>query len=207
MFKKYLLTALCCFVFFSAGADERSKEVLRKMNAEISSYKAYTVEFVVTVDDSFGEIDGELTVSGDKFYMEVYGYEVFSDGKVQYTYNDEYNEVVIEKIDPSSTNILTNPSRFFRFDDNYFTHSYKERTGNTDIIELKPTGNDAGYSSLTVSVDTRTNLPVKIIYALDGVQTNEIFIEKITPNVPLTAATFVFDPKKYPGVEVAGDFR
>lgn len=173
------------------------------MKTKLSSYNSFMVEFVIEVDeDLFGEVDGELIVSGDKFFIESSGYEIFFDGKQRYTYNDDDNEVVIENIDPADNNILTNPSRFFRFTESDFSHAYKGTSGSTAVVELRPKNADAGYSAITISVDAQTNLPVKIVYELDGAGSNDIIIEKITPNVTVSAATFTFDRKKYPGVEV-----
>lgn len=203
MLRKMLLAVIGCMIFTASGADERSRAVLDRMTAKLGSYDSYMVEFTVEIDDDlFGGVEGSLTVSGDKFRIEVEGYEMLSDGRYRYDYNGGDNEVVIDNIDPGDRNLLTNPAKFFLFSEGDHSSAYVGSSGGSETIELRPTGNDAGYSVITLTVDVQTDLPTKISYAFDGAAGSDIIIEKITPNVPVTDAMFTFDRRGYPGVEV-----
>ena len=205
-----LALSLVLVTALSARADAKSKALLDKLTAMINGYKSYEVLFTVRMDKEFGDLEGRIVVSGNRYSVSVNGGEVFFDGKVRQTYNAQDNEVVIETPDPADNNILSNPARFFRFYDQDFNHAYKGTApvdGKTaDLVTLTPKAPGAGYTSIQLQLDPATSLPLGVVYNMEGSAAARIKIRKITPNVAVTAATFSFDKAKHKGVEVI-DFR
>lgn len=208
---KRVITAVLLLCAVAAQADTRSKTVLDALTAKFAEYKSYRVDFKVAAQGEFGAVPGYFVVSGANYYVNVNDSEVFSNGKLKYTYNDDDNEVLIEEVDPADNNILSNPSLFLRAYDKDFNHRHLGQAvqgGRTlDLIELTPKQSGAGYNALTLKIDTGTRQLVGISYRMEGMSTvAEITVERITPNIAVSPATFAFDKKKYPGVEVI-DFR
>lgn len=209
MFKKVLILSLAFCGCLSAYAQDSSKSILETMTSKMISSDPYKVEFTAKMGDMFGDIDGMVVVSGEKYFIDANDYEIYFDGKQRYTYNCDAEEVVIEKADQNNVDFLANPSRFFRFYDSDFNHSFKERVQRsgraTDVVELRPKSGSGRI--ITLYVDASSKLPVSIIYR-DGTgsQNTEIMIDRFIPKVQVEASKFTFDIKKNPDVEVI-DFR
>lgn len=206
MIKRILFSLLLCAGASSVWADGPARAALDAMVSKLAGYKTYEVQFTADMG-SFGDFDGRMVVSGDKYYIDVNDYEVFFDGGMRWTYNDNDDEVVIENPDPADNNLLSNPSRFFKLSAEDFDSEHK---GASDVagrkverIELKP--RKSVGQSIILRVDASTKLPVGVTY-IEGGASTDITINKITPNVAVSGATFSFDKGKYPGVEVI-DFR
>lgn len=200
--KKILLSALFLAASLNLSADDRSKAILEKITSTIKSYATYRVDFTATLPGEFENIAGTFTVSGDKYYLDVYNSVVYSDGKTRYTYNKADNEVIIELNNPQENNILSDPTRIFALYENDFTHTY---TGDS-TIELRPKKANSMFSSIIIKVDSK-GLPKNVTYNLPGLNAQmSLSIVRITPDVKTTMADFVFDKSKYKGVEVI-DFR
>ena len=208
--KRMLPAVLALLCGFAAQADERSQAVLDRLKAKIDSFSSYEMDWKATLDGEFQNITGKFVVSGPRFYADVYGSELYYDGNTLYTYSRENNEVVMEELDPGDGNILSNPTRIFRFDDS-FDHVFKGNTTENGkrllLVELTPRTPQNLFRSVLLKVDEATSLPVRISYNLpESEKKMELTVTRITPGVPVSAATFTFDRSKYPGVELI-DFR
>jgi len=208
--KKIILTGLLLLPVFAVRADERSQEILRKMGATFNGYNSYSIEFTATMQGEFQDLDGFLIVSGDKYYLDVYDSEIFFDGRNGYTYSESNDEVIIETPDPNDTRLFANPTRIFSLYERDFNSNFKGTVTvngkSTSQIELTPKSNDMGYSKVTLYADAQ-GMPVRLIYRINEYGNDLVInVSKITANVPVTRDTFLFDPTKYPGVEII-DFR
>lgn len=193
---------------FNVSADTQSKSVLDAMTSKMASYKSYEIQFVLEMD---GEFAGRIIVSGDKYFIDTEGMEVFSDGKVKYTYSLMDDEVILENADRTETDFLLNPSLFFKQDYGAFTHISKGSStigGRiVEVVELRPNKADSGISLITLYIDASTKLPVQLTTDLEQTDARSVIkINKITPNVTVTPSMFTFDKSKHIGVEVI-DFR
>ena len=190
-------------------ADERGEEILHRMAAAFGGYGSYRIEFTATMADEFTDLPGELIVSGEKYYLDVYDSEIFYDGRTGYTYSEANDEVILEIPDPDDYRLFANPTRIFRLYEQDYAAAFKRQAvlngKNTEVVELTP--RSTGASRLTLYADPASGLPVRMLYWLEeyGKELN-LEIIKVTPNISVTSKTFVFDPADYPGVEVI-DFR
>ncbi|MCD8185404.1 MAG: hypothetical protein LUD68_02805, partial [Rikenellaceae bacterium] len=120
------------------------------------------------------------------------------------------DEVIIETPDSNDTRIFANPAKIFQIYERDFNSTYKGNVSvagkSTSQIELTPKSNDTGFSLVTLCADA-AGMPVRLVYRLEEYGNDLVLdVEKITPNVPVSSDTFLFDPTKYPGVESI-DFR
>lgn len=205
--KKTILIAAALLAVFTAKADQQSEAVLKRMAQTFAGYGNYEVKFTVNVKGA-GSFGGNYFVSGDKYHIAVQKAEQFSDGKSRYSIYPDDKEVVVDKEDKSSHNILNNPTKAFDFLPSEFSSVWKgARTvkgKQVNIIVLTP--RDAKNSGvITLYVSGANGMPVAVDYDLQGEQVS-ITIDKITPLTTVNGAMFIFDKNKYKGYEVI-DFR
>ena len=199
-----LCFALCCST--TLWADGPSQALLHKLSTKLASYKSYQVDFTASMVDEFDNVKGAIVVSGAKYYVSANGFEIFCDGKMLSTYNESQDEVTLERNDAQSLEPLSNPARFFRLSETDFASRLISQSGGKTVIELTPRAKNSSFTSIRLTLSSTTGLPSTIIYRAEGAKPVAIVVRKLTPNVAVAPATFTFDRKKYPGVEVI-DFR
>jgi outer membrane lipoprotein-sorting protein len=206
---KKILFLLLLLIATAVRADDRSAQILRRMTAAFEAYASYRIDFRASMEDVFDDVPGTLTVSGERYLLDVYDSVVSFDGTTVYNYSKENREVILEKPDPGNTALFANPPRMFRLYNSDFTHTFKgevTRGGRTlAVVELTPR-TAGGYEAITLEIDRASGLPASIAYRMPGAGAVSLEIASITPNVEVNRATFVFDRAKHPGVEVI-DFR
>lgn len=209
--KRIVFTILLLLPVFALRADERGEDILRKMASAFQSYGSYQVEFTATMEGEFNALPGKLIVSGEKYYLDVYDSEIFFDGRTGYTYSESNDEVILETPDPEDYRLFANPARIFRLYEQDYSAAFKSNTTlngkSVAVVEMTPKSTASGYNALTVYANPADGTPVRMVYRLEEYGKDLVLnIVKITPDIPVTPAIFIFDPAKHPGVEVI-DFR
>ena len=207
---KLLLGVLLLGWVVPLRADEKSKALLSSLSAQMDAYTSYEIDFTSSMQGEFSRLDGKVIVSGERYYMNTPGMEIFFDGESIWTYTHDLKQVVREK-PRTGTNLLDNPVRFFKLYDADFEHVYRGRATwqgkSVDVVELTPRRSGEGYSSMVLRLDASTHLPVSLSYQMESSSAPlEITVRKLTPNVPVTDARFTFDQRAHKEVEVV-DFR
>lgn len=205
-----MLTLLLSVLVFGLRADERSQEIMRKMMAELNSYKSYSVTFTATMAGEFDALPGELIVSGEKYYLDVYDSKVYFDGKNGYTYSETNEEVIIEKPDPNDNRLFANPAKIFALYERDFNSNYigtaSVGTKKATKIELTPKSADTGYNKVILYAGA-DGIPLKVVYHLSEYGKDLVLdVVRFVSNVSVGEDTFRFNPAQYPDVEVI-DFR
>lgn len=203
----FLTLALTCAVLWPAAADNLSESILRYVASTLREYGDYEVRFTVSAE-GMGTTSGEYAVSGDRYRIRIRQQEQFSDGKNRYEIYDADREVVIDRIDTSTHDLFTNPTRAFDFAPEEFDSTYKgrEKVGRkeADVVRLTPRNAHAAQGTITLYFDATTGLPLRIDYDYQGEQIT-VTLNRITPKA-IDASTFVFDPARYADYEII-DFR
>jgi outer membrane lipoprotein-sorting protein len=131
--------------------------------------------------------------------------EIFSDGRTSWNYDKGANEVTVNGVDVSGTGMT--PQRLFtNFYDKDFLYKLngEKKVGSKAVqeIEMTPTDKSRPFHKVYVLIDKAT----KSIYSARFLEKNgnrySYTITSLTPNASLSDASFVFDKKRYPGVEV-----
>lgn len=120
--------------------------------------------------DAYGEqMNGYFMVEDDSYYIQLGVMEVYSDGKLRYEINNERKEVTEDRVNLSSRDLLTNPTRAFEFVEEEFTASISENIHNGVILKLEPK-QSADITAVYVSVVWRDGriVPLSIKYDYDG---------------------------------------
>ena len=186
--KRSVLLLAALFAVFSVQADNRPQAVLKQLTAALGALEGYSVVFEVHTDGDV--VPGYYEVSGDNYYMHVNGQEVYGDAEFRYEIDPDRKEVVIDRVDLTSHNLLNNPTRAFDFIDGEYAASLLSEKGSTAVGQID------------VEVDTARSLPTAVIYEIDGDRVR-IDIRSVTVH---EASPRTFDAENYAGYEWI-DFR
>lgn len=191
-----------------AQGDKKAKDILAGVSAKYKSMKSMKADFSYTLENPQAKIketqSGSILVSGNRYRLNIAGQEVISDGKTTWTYMKEAKEVQVNDVDPNAEGIK--PAEIFTMYEKGFLYKFvDEKTVGGKIqqnIELTPTDKNKEFFKIKLTIDKTSKQIVKsIIYEKSG-NRYTYAIKSFTPNAAITASSFSFDPKKYPGVEV-----
>lgn len=188
-------------------SDAEAKKILDAVSQKFKSYKTVQANFNLKIENTSGKVigtkKGALSMKSTKYRISVSGQEIFSDGSNTWTYEKSSNEVTINKIDPSA-NSITPQKLFTNFYDKDFLYKLngkvKEGGKTMQEIELTPIDKSKTFFKVLLYIDQNNITTTKIFektgskytYSISGMKTGAAMADNV----------FVFDAKKYPGVEV-----
>ncbi len=188
-------------------SDAEAKKVLDAVSAKFKGYKSVQAKFSLKIENAAGKTlgnkSGSVFMKNTKYRINVTGQDIYSDGSNIWTYEKSSNEVTINKIDPSA-NSITPQKLFTNFYDKDFLYrlngSVKLNGKDMQQIELTPFDKTKPFFKVLLYIDKGTIMSTQVFektgnrytYAVSNMKTDAV----------LPDATFVFDAKKYPGVEV-----
>jgi outer membrane lipoprotein carrier protein len=191
-------------------SDANAKKILDAVSNKFKTYKGVQASFSFTTEDAKGKIQGTkkgtLLMKGTKYRVTLTGgQDIFCDGVNIWTYDKAANEVTLSKFDPSQ-NTITPQKLFTNFYDKDFLYKLngeKKQGGKTlQEIELTPYDKTKPFFKVYVWVDKAT----QSIYSTKVMEKSgnryTYTVSSLNGNANLQDAQFVFDKKKYPGVEV-----
>ncbi|TDQ17429.1 outer membrane lipoprotein-sorting protein [Algoriphagus boseongensis] len=192
-----------------AQKDPKAKTVLDAMSQKYQSMNGFTAGFDYTYADGAGTGDrqtGELAVKGEKYRLKLPDQEIYNDGKTVWTFiqTETYKEVTINDVSQMEGELT--PSNIYKMYQSGFNYrlladkSYQGKTVN--VVELIAQKTDAPFKQVKLMVDKTSKdlLGWEMFDGQGGVFTYTFKNLKAAPNLPVDY--FVFDPKKYPGIEV-----
>lgn len=196
-------------MYAQATNDPAAKKVLDDVSAKFKTYKTVKSTFTFKTESAAGKTlsskTGSVLLKGNKYKVTIVGQEIFCDGTNVWTYDKAAKEVVITKFDNSGST-LTPQKMFTNFYDKDFLYKLngekKVGTKTVQEIELTPTDKSKTYHKVYLSVDkTAKTISETKVLEKDG-KKYSIKVNSFTPNTTIDDKQFVFDAKKYPGVEV-----
>jgi outer membrane lipoprotein-sorting protein len=194
------------FQLFSQS-DTKAKSILDKTSEKTKSYPSITTTFEFTMqNDNAGlkeTTNGTFILQKDMYKLSFNGIEIFCDGKTQWTFMKDAQEVNITNAGIDDESI--NPATIFTIYENGYKNTYlgeftsgQKKTFKIELIPTEP----KEFSRLIIEID---QLTYQILNAKMFGKDENIYIIKInsmlTNNI-YDASTFIFDPKKNPNVEV-----
>lgn len=194
----FLLLTLIVTAASSAFADD-ADATLRETVSRLSAAKSIKANYTLT---SSGEsASGTLTFAGSKFVMLSPSVKTWYDGKTQWTYLVDNEEVNITE--PTAAELQqVNPFEILsNYHANYTARSLKASAG-TKKIELKAKNAHSDISSATVTISTANSMPREITVTMRNGRKATITISSVVKGGELPVSTFRFPAGQYPGVEI-----
>jgi outer membrane lipoprotein carrier protein len=188
--------------------DPEAKKVLDAVSAKFKTYTSVQAGFSYKVEDSKGKVQsnktGTITMKGNKYKVNFGTTEIFCDGKTVWSYDKSSNEVTIDNLDASAGK-LTPQKLFTNFYDKDFLYllNGEKKVGAKTLqeIEMTPTDKSKAFHKVYLQVDKAA----KTIYSTKVLENSgnrfTYTVTTMKTNAAVADAAFMFDKKKYPGVE------
>lgn len=210
--KKLLSLITVCSVFsissFAQTSDPAAKKVLDAVSNKFKTFKGVQSGFVLKVEDGKGKVQGTekgtVYMKGQKYRVDMAGRNIFCDGKNIWTYEKAANEVTITQLDPSASGIT--PQKLFTnfYDKDFLYKMNGEKTEAGKVlqeVEMTPVDKNKTFHKVYITIDKKS----QTIYSTKVLEKNgnkyTYTVNNLNGQATINDATFVFDKKKYPGVE------
>jgi len=194
-----------------AQQDAKAKEILEKVTKTTQSLASLEAKFSFEMNNKAENIQeksiGSITLKGKKYKLDIphMGLQVTCDGKSIWTYMVKSNEVTIANLD-EATDDLMDPSKIFTIYEKGFNYKFVGEAVDggvavysIDLTPQKPTGD---IQKVRIMIDKQKMLIRGAnMTGKDGNKYN-VSVNQFKTDGIYKDADFVFDPKKYKGIEV-----
>ena len=210
--KKFYVIAAFFSIFLQVNAqaknDPAAKVILDAVSAKFKTFTTVNAGFTYKVENAAGKAlsskNGSIQMKGTKYRVSFSGQEIFCNGVTVWNYDKAANEVSISSLDASSGMITPQKlfTDFYNRDFLYLLNGEKKVGGKTiQEIEMTPVDKSKPFHKVYVQVDKAS----KTIYSTKVLENAgnrySYTVTTMKTNTPMADSQFVFDKKKYPGVE------
>ena len=197
--KKYLLISLSfiiCHLSFSEAHAQSAIKVLDKAASTIALKDGVKADFKMT--GGMGSASGTIVIKGKKFHATTPQATIWFDGKTQWTYLKDNDEVSVTT--PNESQLQTiNPYNFLNLYKKGYDASLNS-TVNTHVVHLTATSTERKIKELFITVDKKTNYPTQV-KLLQGKKWTVFDISNLKKqNTP--DSQFKFNSKDFPKAEI-----
>ena len=175
---------------------QSAKAVLDKAAGTITAQSGVKANFMMTT--AGGSTSGTIAIKGKKFYATTPQAKVWFDGKTQWTYLKNNDEVNVSNPTEAQLQAI-NPYNFI----NLYKHGYSytmNTAGNDYVIHLTASNADRKIKELFISVNKKTYQP-KQVKMLQGKKWTTFDINSIKKE-SIPDSQFRFNAKDFPQAEV-----
>ncbi|MFL2624049.1 MAG: LolA family protein [Flavobacteriaceae bacterium] len=197
-------------LFFAFGIlqgqthDPEAKALLQAVSAKVENYNNIQIDFKYDLENDSENIRqetrGKITLSGNKYILDILGVQRLFDGETLYTISPDDEEVTISK-DISKDDNTISPSALLTFYESGYNYkldiSQLKFGRKIQYIKLTPIDSEAEIKYALLGVDTKT----KHIYNLIEIGENDtkttLTILAYKTNIPLPKSFFKFKASDY----------
>ena len=211
---KQLILISIFSVFALAGyaqQDAKAKEILEKVSKTTQSLASLDAKFSFEMENKAENVKdknvGSIVLKGKKYKLNIpqLGTQITCDGKTIWTYMTNSNEVTIANLD-DATDELMDPAKIFTIYEKGFNYKFLSETVDAGVpvynIELTPQKPSGDIQKIKLMIDKQKMLiHGAVMNGKDGNIINVIVTQLKTDGV-YTDSDFVFDSKKFKGIEV-----
>lgn len=193
MIRKYLLIIFALLTATVYG--QTAKSVLDATSKKLTAGGTYA-NFTAQVDGN--HVWGNIAIKGQRFKITTGNAITWYDGKTQWTYMQNTNEVNVSNPTKDQQQQI-NPYHFINLYKNGYS-SKMSKKGSTYVVTLKKTSGKNGITDAVIEVDSRTYYPHHIKIKTDGKWNtfNITGVKKVNYNT----SHFRFPKKGFEGAEI-----
>lgn len=212
MLKSLFTSALILISVASFGQDNirKATKILNQVSRSYKSAKSLKANFEMQILEPGSKKPttekGSLYIKGENFKVEMSTVDIICDGKTQWYYMKDVNEVQITHYDSKSQDI--SPNNIFTMYDKGFKSLWLEEKNvkgrMLDVIELVPKDNQERkeYTKVKLTIDRVAKEIVQSEIFFRSGRNMKYFVTQQVRNINLAANFFSFDPTKKPGIVV-----
>lgn len=194
--EKIRIRITCVFLLLAGVVyGQNAKQVLDKTASVVSNKGGVEASFTIS-SKQYGNTSGTIAIKGRKFHANTNEATVWFDGKTQWTYVKQNDEVNVNN--PTAADLQAiNPYNFIYMYKQGYAFSMST-SGNSYVVTLK--GNDKGVKEMVITINKQTYVPTQIRMLLNK-QWTTIKVSDFRA-VKLSDGIFRFNPKSYPNAEI-----
>jgi|JI8StandDraft_2_1071088.scaffolds.fasta_scaffold02671_2 outer membrane lipoprotein-sorting protein len=207
--KKLLILLLTLSTTVAWGQnDAKSRNILSRLSKNYRTYKTIEADVAFTIDNRKENIKenqkGRVFMKGQKFRLELGEQTLICDGKTLWTYLKEVNEVTVSPFEPaegelSPTNLFTIYEKGF---ESYYIGESNRGKNKVHTIDIVPTDKKKSFFKIRLVIDRQKEQIVQAVVFDKNGSLYTYNINNFKTNSGIADATFAFDKKQFPGVEV-----
>ncbi len=200
-----ILSVVMCFAFAKAGysQDAKADKLLGEVAKKFKSYEnlsfVYKGNFKNVKSGIDTDIQGDATLSGQKYNVNYLGTTYLFDGDRQYIINREDEQVTISK--PSNDANAISPSNILSFYEKGYTKKWDIEQNikgrSIQYVRLIPIKSDTDYKNVLLGIDVNTRHIYNVIITENSGTVITFTLKSLKVNEPLAKSCFSFDPSDY----------
>ena len=194
-----LVMALTAILGSWAAKTTSAAKILDQVIATME--KAPSLSINMTLNSGKTSVPGALTMAREKFRFVSDEMTVYYDGTTQWTLDNAAGEVSVTT--PTAEELIeTNPLAFMHNYSHRYNVSLVSSSADKYVVRMTAKTKSTYVRSADVTINAATMLPATVTATLSTGQNMTIYIASATKGKALPLATFRFDKKKHPNVEV-----
>jgi outer membrane lipoprotein-sorting protein len=202
--KSFLVTLVCLVTGNIHAQDaQKAKALLDEVYNKVKGYENIVVDFKFDLYNSEADVRqetrGNVTLKGDKYYLNYMGAEQLYDGEKVYTIVPENEEVTIE--DKTEDGGTVSPSKMLTFYKEGHTYDWdilqNVQGRKIQFVKLTPIDSNSEVASILLGIDVETKHIYKLIETGQNGTKTTITVNSFKTDQPLSKTLFTFDEKKY----------
>ncbi len=201
--KKAAILFAILFSFNLAYAQD-AKKLLNDVSAKVKSYDNIVIDFKWNLSNEKEKVNqetrGDVTISGDKYLLNMLGATRMFDGKKIYSIVPEDEEVTISNYNAQDDKEIT-PSKMLTFYEKGYTYKMDivqtVKGRKIQYVKLMPIDSKAEIKNILLGIDVQTKHIYRLIQTDDNGTKYTLTVNSFKTNEPLSKTLFTFDKAKY----------
>lgn len=205
---KTLLKVVFLFLFTlntQAQDSKKAKELLDDVTAKAKGYTNMVIDFKYSLSNTKEKINqesnGNVSISGNKYVLNIMGITKIFDGKKTYTIVPEDEEITISK-GKDDDNAIT-PDKMLSFFQTGYSYAWdipqNIKGRKIQYVKLKPTSTKENIKEVLMGIDVSTNHIYNMIQTDKKGTKTTLTVNSFKTNQPLSKNHFNFTESKYAG--------
>ncbi|MEZ4858692.1 MAG: outer membrane lipoprotein carrier protein LolA [Flavobacteriaceae bacterium] len=196
-----LFALLGCTTYSQA---QEAKKLLNEVSAKVKSYNNIVIDFKWNLSNEKEKVNqetrGDVTISGEKYLLNMLGATRMFDGKKIYSIVPEDEEVTISNYNPQDDKEIT-PSKMLTFYEKGYTYKMdivqNVKGRKIQFVKLIPIDSKAEIKNILLGIDVQTKHIYRLIQTDDNGTKYTLTVNSFKTNEPLSKTLFTFDKAKY----------
>lgn len=208
---KYLLCSVIVFFAFAKASyaqDVKAENLLSEVAAKFKGYEnlsfVYKGNFKNSKNGIDTDIQGDATLSGQKYNVNYLGTTYLYDGDRQYIINREDEQVTISR--PESNDNAISPSNILSFYERGYVKKWdieqNVKGRSIQFVKLTPIKSDTDYKNVLIGIDVNTKHIYNVIITEKSGTVITFTLKSLKVNQPLAKNCFNFEAKDYKGFDI-----
>lgn len=196
-----LFAALICLQF---SYSQDAKKLLNEVSSKVRSYDNIVIDFKWNLSNEKENVNqetrGDVTISGEKYVLNMLGTTRIFDGSKLYSVVPEDEEVTISNYSANDDREIT-PSKLLTFYEKGYTYkmdiTQNVKGRKIQYVKLTPIDSKAEIKNILLGIDAQTKHIYRLIQTDDNSTKYTLTVNSFKTNQPLSKTLFSFDEEKY----------